>query len=57
MQWWADYLDAQLAQAEKSNSSVGRKRITTPAKTSRVKPRGLVNQPIVTHVRALGPTA
>jgi integrase len=57
MQWWADYLDAQLAQAEKSNSSVGRKRITTPAKTSRVKPRGLVKQPIVTHVRALGPTA
>jgi integrase len=34
MQWWADYLDAQLDQAEKSNRNLGLKRTTIPARTS-----------------------
>lgn len=35
MQWWADYLDAQLAKAEQSDSSVGQKRGAVAASTSR----------------------
>ena len=57
LQWWADYLDAQLAKGEESNSSLSRKLTTIPAKTARAKPRSRVKLPIVTHVRALQPTA
>ena len=57
MQWWADYLDTQLAQGEESNSSISRKHTAVPAKTARMNPRGRVKLPIVTRVRALQPTA
>jgi integrase len=57
LQWWADYLDAQLAKGEEINSSLSRKRTAIPAKTARTKPRSRVKLPIATHVRALQPTA
>ena len=56
MQWWADYLDAQLAKAEGSDSRVSRKRTAIPAKMIRIKLGGRVKLPIVTHARALQPT-
>jgi integrase len=54
MQWWADYLDAQIAK--------GRKRITASRKRSRTKrvrmeTRTEVKLPIVTHEPAPRPTA
>jgi integrase len=57
MQWWADYLDAQLAKGEESNSNSTRKRTAIPAKMARVKLRGRVRLPIVTHAHAPKPTA
>ena len=57
MQWWADYLDAQLAKGEESDSSSTRKRTAIPAKMARVKIRGRVRLPIVTHAHAPKPTA
>ena len=56
MQWWADYLDAQLAKAEESDSRISRKRTAIPAKMARIKLGGRVRLPIVTHARALQPT-
>jgi len=57
MQWWADYLDVQLATGEESDRSASRKHTAIPAKTDRVRPHGRVKLPIVTHARALQPTA
>jgi hypothetical protein len=57
MQWWADYLDAQLAKAEGSHSRVSRKRTAIPAQTTRIKLGRRVKLPIATHARALQPTA
>jgi integrase len=57
MQWWADYLDAQLAKGEESNIRVSRKSTAIPAKTDRVWPRGRFKLPIATHARAQQPTA
>ncbi len=37
MQWWADYLDTQLAKGEESDSSISRKRTAIPAKMARMK--------------------
>jgi integrase len=56
MQWWADYLDAQLAKAEESKDGLSRKRTATPAKLARVKLRSRVRRPIVTHAHAPQPT-
>jgi hypothetical protein len=53
MQWWADYLDAQLANGEESQSSASWKRAAVHTQT----PRGSVKPQIATHVRALKPTA
>ncbi len=57
MQWWADYLDAQLLEGQDRNDRAGRKRASIPAKTDRTNPRGRIKQPTATHVRALQPTA
>jgi integrase len=57
MQWWADYLDAQLAKGDESNSSSTRKRTAIPAKMARVELRGRVRLPIVTHAHAPKSTA
>jgi hypothetical protein len=56
MRWWADYLDAQLAKAEESDSRVSRKRTAIPGKMARIKLGRRVRLPIVTHARALQPT-
>jgi integrase len=57
MQWWADYLDAQLAKGEESQSSAGWKRAAVHTQTAGTKPRGSVKPQIATHVRVLKPTA
>jgi integrase len=57
MQWWADYLDTQLAQGRESISSASLRHCEIPAKVRRARPRTGVTRPIVTHVRALQPTA
>ena len=57
MQWWADYLDAQLALGEESNSGAARMCTNIPAKTGHEKPHDRVKLPIVKHVRGLEPTA
>jgi integrase len=56
MQWWADYLDLQLARSEESNSG-DRKRTVVPAKTRPMKLRDQVKLPIVTRAHALQPIA
>jgi integrase len=57
MQWWANYLDAQLAKGEEIQSSAGRKRAVVPTQTAGMKPRGSVKPQIGTLVRAPEPTA
>jgi integrase len=57
MQWWADYLDARLAEGEETKSSVERKRTTIPAKTTPMQPRRRIKLPTATPGRALQPTA
>ncbi|MGB6855347.1 MAG: integrase arm-type DNA-binding domain-containing protein [Terracidiphilus sp.] len=57
MQWWADYLDAQLATGEESNSRVSRKSTAIPVKTDRVWPRERFKLMIATHAHAQQPTA
>ena len=57
MQWWADFLDAQLARAEESNSSVSLKHPEILRKVSRIKARGRIKPLIVRQVRDLRPTA
>lgn len=56
MQWWSDYLDAQLARHEESNStSRGRSLISENAAV--LKPRCRVKLPNVTPARVLQPIA
>src|SRR5260370_2050564 len=57
MQWWADYLDAQLAKGEERNSSSTRRRTAIPPQMARVNLRGRVTLPIFTHPHAPNPTA
>lgn len=53
MQWWADYLDSRLAEAEEGENSAGRNRSESPAKAGRMIRSVRVMLPIVTPVRAL----
>jgi integrase len=57
MQWWADYLDAQLAKGEESQSSACWKRAAVHTPTAGMKPRASVKPQTATYVRALKPTA
>jgi integrase len=57
MQWWADYLDAQLAKGEGSNSTASVKCTAIPGKRARAKAPGRVNPPIAKRARGLQPTA
>ncbi len=57
MQWWADYLDAQLADGEQMSNGMEQKRAAVRAYEGRKKPRGRIKQPTATHVRALRPIA
>jgi integrase len=56
MQWWADYLDAQLAKGRESITA-SRKRSNCQTKRVRMKTRTEVKLPIVTHEPAPRPTA
>lgn len=57
MQWWADYLDAQLAKGEESQGGARWKRAAVQAQQAGMKRRGSVKPQIATHGRALRPTA
>ena len=57
MQWWADYLDAQLAMGEESQEGANWKRDAAHTETAGTKPRGSIKPQIARHVRALKPTA
>jgi integrase len=57
MQWWADYLDTQLAKGEENQSGASWKRAAMYTQTSGTKPRGSVKPQIATHAHALKPTA
>ena len=57
MQWWADYLDAQLAKGEESQGSASWKRAAVQTQGAGMKPRGSLKPQIATHGRALRPTA
>lgn len=56
MQWWADYLDGQLAKGEQSMCAGAPTASVVPAKPGRLAPRGRVKPPIATPIRALQPT-
>jgi len=56
MQWWADYLDAQLAKGQEIQGGTKWKRAEVHTQTVGMKPRG-IKRPIARHVRALKPTA
>ena len=56
MQWWADYLDAQLAKGQEIQGGTKWKRTEVHKQTVGMKPRG-IKRPIARHVRALKPTA
>jgi hypothetical protein len=45
MQWWADYLDAQLAGCEESRSSAGQTRDAIPTGKGRVNPGAGITRP------------
>jgi integrase len=57
MQWWADYLDAQLAKGEEIQGSAERKGAALQRQTASMKQRDRVKPQIATHGRALRPTA
>ena len=57
MQWWANYLDTQLAKGEENQSSASWKRAAVHTQTAGKKPDGSVKPQIGTHERALKPTA
>jgi integrase len=57
MQWWADYLDAQLAKGEESQGNASLKRAAIHTQAAGLKPRGSAKPPTATNVRALKPTA
>jgi integrase len=56
MQWWADYLDAQLAKGQEIQAGTKWKRAEVHTQTVGMKPRG-IKRPIARHVRDLKPTA
>ena len=56
MQWWADYLDAQLAKGQESHGGANWKRALIHTQTVGTKSRSIKPQ-IATHVHALKPTA
>ena len=56
MQWWADYLDAQLAKGRQSISRLHADHFAVPAERSRKRSPSHIKQPIATRARALGPT-
>jgi integrase len=57
MQWWADYLDSQLAVGEGRNSAEILKRTAITGKMARVKLQREVNPSIAKPSRGLKPTA
>jgi integrase len=57
MQWWADYLDAQLAKGEESQRSASSKRATIHTQAVGLNPHDSAKPPTATHVRAPKPTA
>ena len=57
MQWWADYLDAQLAKGQESQGGANWKRAAVHTQTADMKPRGSIKPQIARLVRALKPTA
>jgi integrase len=57
MQWWADYLDAQLAETDERNTNAIHKRTAMVLKTDRLNSHGRVKRPTVMHARALKPIA
>jgi integrase len=57
MQWWADYLDAQLSMGGESKSSAGGKGAAVHTQTAGMKPRASVKPQTAMPVPALKPTA
>ncbi len=57
MQWWADYLDDQLARGEEFQGTASLKRAPVHTQTAGMVQRGSVKPRTATHVRALKPTA
>lgn len=57
MQWWADYLDSQLAMSEESQSTARRKSIGAQAQADKVNPRRAIKPLTGMRGRALRPTA
>jgi integrase len=57
MQWWADYLDTQLAKGEENQCGASWKSAAVHTQTAGTNPRGRVKRQIATHVRVLKPTA
>jgi hypothetical protein len=57
MQWWADYLDAQLIKGRESITDASRNRSNYRTKRGRMKKRTDVKPPIVRHEPAPRPTA
>jgi len=57
MQWWADYLDAQLAKGEESQGSASLKRAAIRTQAVGLNPRGSAKPQTAKHVRAPKPTA
>jgi hypothetical protein len=57
MQWWADYLDAQLAKGREYQGSTKRKPAAVHTQTAGTKPLGRIKPQIARHVRVLKPIA
>jgi hypothetical protein len=57
MQWWADYLDAQLGKGRQSTIGIRADRFAGPAAApNRRKSSNRIKQPIATRTRAVRPT-
>lgn len=56
MQWWADYLDAQLAEGRQSINRLRADRSPVPVEPNRKTSPNRIKQPIATRARALRPT-
>lgn len=56
MQWWADFLDAQLAKGRQSIGRVNADHSSVPTTITRKESPSRFKQPIATHARALRPT-
>jgi integrase len=57
MQWWADYLDAQLAKGQESERGGNSNRAAGHTQTAGKKTRGGIKPQTERHVRVLKPTA